>query len=196
MSIVGYCRVSTKKQLKDGNGLEAQEKEILSKYENAIICKEQYTGKTKERPIFTKVLSELKENDILVVNKLDRLARNTMEGIDVIQDLFNRNVSVHALNVGLLENTTMGKFFITTLLAVAEMERSMIIERTQAGKEIAKQKDDYREGRPKVYTQSQLDWAISLIKEHGYRKSARLSNISVSTLSREVRKRKQVIVNG
>lgn len=51
----------------------------------------------------------------------------------------------------------MGKFFLTTLLAVAEIERSMIIERTQAGKEITKTKEEYSEGRPKAYTQKQID---------------------------------------
>jgi len=56
------------------------------------------------------------------------------------------------LNVGLLENTTMGKFFLTTLLAVAEIERNTIIERTQNSKAIAKTKEGYKEGRPKSYT--------------------------------------------
>ena len=92
-----------------------------------------------------------------MVTQLDRLARNTVEGIHVIQNLFNRVVVIHVLNVGILENTIMGKFFLTTLLAVAEIERSMIIERTQAGKEITKNKEEYSEGRPKAYTQKQID---------------------------------------
>lgn len=78
------------------------------------------------------------------MTKLDRLARNTREGIEVIEKLFAKNVKVHVLNVGLLENTTMGRFFLTTLLAVAEMERNLIIERTQEGKVIAKQRADFR----------------------------------------------------
>ena len=140
--IFGYCRVSTRGQL-ENNSLDQQEQEILSKYNNAQIYKEQFTGSTTDRPILNKLLNELKKNDVLVVTKLDRLARNTVEGIQIVQSLFDKEVSVHVLNVGLLENTTMGKFFLTTLLAVAEMERSMIIERTQAGKAIAKQRDDF-----------------------------------------------------
>lgn len=189
MSIIGYCRISTKKQI-SGNGLQAQKNEILEKYKNAEIFEEQYSGKTKERPIFQKILKELKENDILVVNKLDRLARNTVEGIEIIQNLFSRNISVHALNVGLLENTSMGKFFITTLLAIAEMERNTIIERTQAGKEIAKQNPNFKEGRPKKYSNSQLDLAMDLLKKHSYRQVVKMTGISLSTIQREVNQRK------
>ena len=86
------------------------------------------------------MLKELKEGYTLVVNKLDRLARNLREGIDVEEELFNKGVPVHVLNVGLLENTTMGRFFLQSMLAVAEMERNMIVERTQEGKAIAKQR--------------------------------------------------------
>lgn len=185
--IKGYCRVSTKGQL-DGNGLEVQEKEILDKYSNAEIVKEAFTGAKTDRPIFNKLIEELQEGDTLVVTKLDRLARNTVEGIQIIEGLFNKGVSVHVLNVGLLENTTMGKFFLTTLLAVAEMERNMIIERTQAGKEIAKQDPNFREGRPKTYGVKQIDHALKLLESKTYKQVEELTGISKSTLIRARRK--------
>ena len=75
-----------------------------------------------ERDELKKVLSLLKDGDTLVVTKLDRLARNSKEEIEIIDDLFKRNVNVHVLDVGLLENTTMGRFFLQTMLAVAEVE--------------------------------------------------------------------------
>jgi DNA invertase Pin-like site-specific DNA recombinase len=59
--------------------------------------------------------------------------------------------------VGLLEDTTMGRYFLTTLLAVAEMERNLIVERTQEGKAIARQREDFREGRPKAYKKNKLN---------------------------------------
>ena len=86
--IKGYCRVSTKGQL-EGNGLEAQEKEILDKYSNAEIVKEAFTGTKTDRPMFNKLIEELQEGDTLVVTKLDRLARNTVEGIQIIEKLFD-----------------------------------------------------------------------------------------------------------
>lgn len=186
--IYGYCRVSSKGQL-GNNSFEHQEIEILNKYENAIIIKEQFTGTTTDRPKFNKLIRLLKENDVLVVSKLDRLARNTVEGIDIVEKLFEKEVSVHVLNVGLLENTTMGKFFLTTLLAVAEMERNTIIERTQNGKEIAKRKPGFKEGRPKKYTKKQLDNALSMLSVNGgdksYNEVAEILGISKSTLIRE-----------
>ncbi len=188
--IIGYTRVSTKGQLKDGHSLEVQKQEILNRYENAHIEFEQFTGATTERPIFNKVISELNQGDTLVVTKLDRLARNTVEGIQIVQDLFNKGVAVHVLNVGLLENTSMGKFFLTTLLAVAEMERNTIIERTQTGKAIAKTKAGFKEGRPKAYTQTQIDMALNLLENHSYTQVEKMTRISKSTLTRENRKKK------
>lgn len=170
--------------------MKQQEQEILNRYSSAIIYSEQFTGTTIQRPIFNKVIEELNTGDTLVVCKLDRLARNTTEGIELVQGLFNKSVAVHVLNVGLLENTTMGKFFLTTLLAVAEMERNTIIERTQTGKAIAKTKEGFKEGRPKIYTSKQINNAIEMLKNNSYTEVAEITGISKSTLIREVRKRK------
>lgn len=90
--IIGYCRVSSKKQV-DNYSLEQQEQEILNKYENAIIFKEQYTGAKMNRPVLDEVLNSLQENDKLIVTRLDRLARTTVEGITVIEGLFKRGIS-------------------------------------------------------------------------------------------------------
>ena len=180
---VGYARISTNKQL-DGNGLEAQVQELKGKYPDIIIYREQYSGKTTDRPVFKQAMAALNEGDTLVVTKLDRLARNTVEGIQIVEELFKRGVAVHVLNIGLLENTPMGKFFLTTLLAVAEMERCTILERTQAGKEIAKQKPNYREGRPKLYSNKQIEHALELLCEHSFSQVAAMTGISKATLVR------------
>ena len=139
--IYGYARVSAKTQLK-GNSLEEQRNE-LKRTGCKVIIEEQFTGKTTLRPKFDELVHKtLQSGDTLVVCKLDRFARNVTEGISnvtegisVIRELFGKGVKVHVLNVGLLENTAMGNFFITTLLAVAELERCMILERTNAGRE-------------------------------------------------------------
>ena len=187
--VYGYTRVSSRGQL-ENNSLEQQAQEILSKYEGAKIVKEQFTGTTTHRPILEALLASIKPNDILVVTKLDRLARTTTEGIELIQRFFEQKVSVHVLNVGLLENTSMGRFFLTTLLAVAELERNMIIERTQNGKNIAKQNPDFREGRPKLYSSKQIAHALDLLKSHTYKKVEQMMGISKSTLIRAKRMEK------
>ena len=195
--IIGYCRVSSKGQL-ENNSLEQQREAILSRYENATIYQEQFTGTTTERPVFTEVINQLQENDILVVTKLDRLARNTVEGIQIVQSLFDKGVSVHVLDgVGLLENTTMGKFFLTTLLAVAEMERNLIVERTQQGKAIAKANakangTEFKEGRPKKFKNGLIELAIQEFEngESTYADIDSKYGISKSTLYRAMKQRK------
>lgn len=193
--IYGYARVSTKGQAKDGNSLEAQEKEILERYENAKIYKEAYTGTTTDRPIFNDIINQIKENDMIVVTKLDRLARNTVEGIQIVKEIFKKKASVHVLNVGLLEDTAMGQFFITTLLAVAELERNQIVERTQTGKAMAKANAQARgekfiEGRPEKFNAMQIENALNLLETHSYSEVVKLTGISKSTLIR-AKKRKE-----
>ena len=185
--IYGYARISAKVQLK-GNSLEEQKNE-LRKNGCQVIVEEQFTGKTTARPKFEDlILNQLKPGDTLVVTRLDRLARNVTEGVSTIRSLFNKNVRVHVLNVGLLENTAMGNFFITTLLAVAELERCMILERTAAGKEIAKTREGFKEGRPPI-ARAKIELALKLLENHSYKKVADMTGISVATLARYRRKR-------
>lgn len=184
--IYGYARVSTRKQLENGNSLEEQVNQLI-KQGCEVIYQEQYTGSQMERPEFDKLLQLLQAGDRLVVTKLDRLARNVSQGIDVVKTLFAKGVNVHVLNVGLLEDTTMGNFFLTTLLAVAELERNMIMERTQAGKEIARTKDGFRDGRPNKFTEYQIENAMGLLVHHSYHEVERMTGISKSTLIRAKR---------
>ena len=95
------------------------------------------------------LIQRLQKGDTLIVTKLDRLARSTAEGSKLINDLLRRGVAVHILDMGLvlLNNTPNSKLITHILLAFAEYERDLIIERTQAGKEIARSKDGFREGR-------------------------------------------------
>lgn len=190
MEIYGLARVSGKIQIKN-NSFADQEKQMREKYGDALkFYKEQYTGSTTDRPVLNEVMGMLKPGDIFVVTKLDRLARTTIEGLELIQKLFSMGVTVHILNIGILENTSMGQFFVTCLLAVAELERVMIIERMMSGREIARLRDDYREGRPKVYKKAQVEHALALLESHSYSEVSELTGMSVSTLTRAKRKAK------
>ena len=183
--VVGYARVSSIGQV-SGYGLEVQEQDIKARYPDAEVKREQHTG-SGDRPVLNQIIRELKDGDLLVVSKLDRMARNTVEGIRIVEGLFSRGVSVHVLNVGLLENTSLGRFFLTVMLAVAEMERSMIIERTAAGRAVAKLSAGYKDGRPKKHNPEQIDHAIDLLQTHSYKQVERITGISKSTLVRAVR---------
>ena len=144
----GYGRVSTKKQERDGNSLDNQS-DLLKEYGCDEIILEAYTGTKMDRPKFDKLLERLKPGDELVVCKLDRFARTTVEGVTLIQKLVEDGIAVNVLNMGRADNTPMGKLMITILLAFAEYERDVIVERTQAGKEMARKRADFKDGRPK-----------------------------------------------
>ncbi|AJA21676.1 TPA: recombinase family protein [Bacillus thuringiensis] len=182
----GYARVSTVTQ-----DLESQ-LQTLKAEGCEVIYSEKFTGTTTDRPELSKVLTVLSKGDTLTVTKLDRLARNTKEGIEIIEALFKRGIRVHVLNVGLLEDTTMGRFFLQTLLAVAEMERNLILERTQEGKIVARQNPNYKEGRPKSHSDKKLVEAMRMKEKMGYsfRQLSDATGISMSTLQRFARKQR------
>lgn len=186
--IYGYARVSTKKQL-SGNSIEEQYSTLKEQGCQEIIV-EQYTGKTTDRPELGALMHKMTKGDTLVVTKLDRLARNVVEGVTLVRELLRSGIKVHVLNVGLLDDTPMGNFFITTLLAVAELERSMIMERTQAGKEVAKTKPGFKDGRPRI-AKNRIDAALALVDAgNSYNKVAELTNIGVATLYRAMARKK------
>lgn len=144
MTVYGYARVSTA-----GQSLNEQ-KETLKNSGAKIILSEKYSGTTTSRPQFEKLVNLIEPNDTLIVTKLDRFARNTREALNLIDDLLKEKIMIKVLNLGTIDNTPMGRMIVRTLLSVAEMERDMIIERTQAGKIFAKQHNpNYKEGRPK-----------------------------------------------
>lgn len=190
--VIGYARVSTRNQL-DGNSLEQQLGLITNRYPTAIVYEESKSS-MKERKVFKKVIEALNEGDTLVVTTLDRFCRTVKEGLEIIDLLMDKGVRIHILNMGLIEDTPMGRLIVTNLLAFAEFERSMIVERTQTGKAIAKTKEGWKEGRPKLYTNEQLDNALSMLTVNGgnrsYKEVERLLGISKSTLIRENSKRK------
>ena len=94
-------------------------------------------------------------------------------------------MSVHILNMGLIENTLTGNLILTVMLAFAEYERGMIVERTQTGKAVARQDPNFRDGRPKKYTPQQIRLALDLLEQgRTYRQITEMTGISKSTLIR------------
>ena len=190
--IYGYARVSTIGQFRDGNSLESQIA-ALEKYGCQEIVDEACSGKTMDRPKFQKLLCRLQEGDTLVVYKLDRFARTAIEGVETVRNLFERGVRVHILNMGLIENTLTGNLILTVMLAFAEYERGMIVERTQTGKAIARQNPNYREGRPKKYLSTQINHALQLLESgQSYGQVEKMTGISKSTLVRAKKASKKI----
>ena len=145
--VYGYARVSSDSQDRYGTSKQGQT-EALTAAGCQKIYYDHFTGKKIDRPEFTKLMEELKAGDTLKVTKLDRFARTAAEGIKKIDELLEKGVSVHILNMGLIENTPSGRLIRTIFLAFAEYERDIIMGRLNEGKAIAKMNNpNWREGR-------------------------------------------------
>lgn len=184
----GYIRVSTRGQASERNGLEAQ-REALKAAGAEKLYEDVMTGRVVDRPAFDEMLAKVQSGDEIMVTKLDRFARSVTQASELIGKLLDDGVTVYVLNVGKLDSSPSGKLMRNMLLAFAEFERDLIVERTQEGKVIARQKPGYREGRPPKFSKQQVEHALELLKDHSYSQVEQMTGISKSTLVR--RKREQ-----
>ena len=183
MTIYGYARVSTKGQAKDGNSLESQNIEL--KENGAIkVYSDAFTGTKTSRPELDRLKKVLIPGDVIMVTKFDRIARNIRQGLELIEELNHRGVAVHVLNIGRIDDTPTGRLLRNVMLAFAEFERDMIVQRTQEGKAIAKRNPNFKEGRPKKYTTYQMEHALKLCKTKSISEVVRMTGISRSTILR------------
>lgn len=123
-----------------------------------------------------------------MVTKLDRFACSTSDTIQTVRELFNKGVKVHVLNMGLVEDTLTGRLIFNIMRSFSEFERDMIVERTQEGKAIARQREDFREGRPNKYSKKQIEHASKILETNSYKEVENMMGISKSTLIRAKRK--------
>lgn len=184
----GYIRVSTRGQASEGNGLEAQ-REALKAAGAEKLYEDVMTGRVVDRPAFDEMLAKVQSGDEIMVTKLDRFARSVTQASELIGKLLDDGVTVYVLNVGKLDNSPSGKLMRNMLLAFAEFERDLIVERTQEGKAIARQKPGYREGRPPKFSRQQIEHALDLLDDHSYGQVSEMTGISKSTLVRKKRER-------
>ena len=145
--IYGYARVSTARQAKDGNSLEAQEK--LLKENGAVkIYRDAFTGTKTDRPALNELIDVLTDGDVVIVSKLDRLGRSLSKTSELITELIDKGVTINILNLGVLNNGSMNTLLRNVLLAFAQFERDMIVERTSEGKAVKRERGELVEGRP------------------------------------------------
>ena len=127
MAVFGYARVSTLDQ-----NLDSQKDELL-KYGCSKIFFEKASGKNLVRPELKKLLDSLRENDVVVVYKLDRLGRSLKDLIELVNDLKFRNVDFVSISDGIDTGSAVGKLMFHLVGAFAEFERNIISERTKLG---------------------------------------------------------------
>ena len=188
----GYARVSTNGQARDGNSLEFQINALKEAGAEKIFS-DIFSGSKNDRPELDKLIKIIQAGDTLIITKLDRIARSLIQGIQLIENLINKGVIIDVLNMGIIDNSPTGKLIRNIMLSFSEFERDMIIQRTQEGKAIAKQNADYRdyrEGRPKKFSRTQINHALELLKKHSYKQVAAMTGISIATLGRANAKKK------
>jgi putative DNA-invertase from lambdoid prophage Rac len=153
MAVFGYGRVSTAEQTADNQRFEIEQAGYAVEYWFA----DTVSGKAHaaQRQQFRDMLAKLRKKDTVVVSKLDRLGRDAPDVLATIKTLAGLDVEVVVLQLGKLDLTSpAGKLMLAMLAAVAEMERDLIVERTQAG--LARAKAEGKTlGRPTKTTPEQ-----------------------------------------
>ena len=154
MSVFAYGRVSTNQQTAENQRLEIINAGFQIDY---WFADEGVSGKVcaKQRPQFALMMDKIRDGETLVVSKLDRLGRDSIDVLQTVQSLAERNIKVIVLQLGNTDlSSATGKLLLTMLVAVASMERDLLIERTQAGLMRAKA-EGKRLGRPSKTTPEQ-----------------------------------------
>ena len=191
MAIYGYSRVSTSNQ---------DYKTQIFKLEDAgakKIFSEKYTGTKKEgRKELEELLSIVEKGDLVLVTKIDRLARSIVDLNSIISTLNESGVTVTFLDNALTfepnKKDSMQTLMMNMLGSFAQFERDLIVTRTQEGKQWQRaNKKDYKEGRPKRILNDRYKHAIELMKTHSMKEVVRKTNISLSTLKRIKRQAKE-----
>ena len=152
MSNIAYLRVSHTESL-NGTSLDTQEKRCraFAELHNFSIHKvytEVVSGAVefRKRPVFQKVLSELKSGSKLVVSRLDRLSRKVVDTLNLIDDFKKEHKEICITDIGNIHKDGVSKIFVTILASLAEIERENISIRIKASKKIAKEERRYLGG--------------------------------------------------
>ncbi|HCM1919231.1 TPA: recombinase family protein [Salmonella enterica subsp. salamae serovar 28:r:e,n,z15] len=154
--MIGYARVSAQDQ-----NLDLQT-EALTRAGCEKIYEDKISGVRVERPGLTRALEMLREGDTLVVWKLDRLGRSVKQLVDMVGELHKQGIQFKSLTDAIDTGTPAGRFFFHVMASLAEMERELIIERTRAGLDAAKQLGRKGGRKPKM-TSSKIESAKKLL---------------------------------
>jgi DNA invertase Pin-like site-specific DNA recombinase len=176
--LVGYARVSTMDQ-----NLDLQ-RTALAKAGCGKIYEDRLSGTRAERPGLKLTLEVLRDGDMLVVWKLDRLGRSVKGLVDLVNQLAERGVQFKSLTDNIDTGTPPGRFFFHVMASLAQMERELIVERTRAGLNAAREQGRIG-GRKRLMTDSKIESARTLLASGLPPKEvARNLGVSIPTLYR------------
>ncbi len=178
---VGYARVSTQEQ-DTALQLDALRAAGCNK-----LFEEKASGAQRDRPQLKAMLAYMRAGDTLVVWKLDRLARSMRQLIDTVEDLHSREIGFRSLTEAIDTTTAGGKLIFHIFASLAEFERSVIRERTQAGLNAARARGKFG-GRPHALTDQTILMAKAMLRDPGItvEEVARQLKVSPATLYRHI----------
>lgn len=148
-AIVGYARTSTSDQIA---GLEAQERDLTVAGVTKLYSER--TSSVSHRDELHRALDYIRENDVFVVTKLDRLARSVRDLIAIQKVIEGKGASLRVLSLSLDTTTPTGKLMVNLLGSIAQFERELMLERQREGIAKAKAEGKYRGRAPTARTQS------------------------------------------
>lgn len=170
---IGYARVST----------DAQETHLqmdaLKRAKCGRVYQEKASGAKMERPELMRLLDTARKGDVVVVWKLDRLARSLRQLIDTTAMLNERDVELHSLTENLNTTTPSGKLTFHIFAALAEFDRDILRQRVNAGLAAARRRGRVG-GRPKALTEADLKKARALLRSGDYSKAQVADELEVS----------------
>lgn len=182
--VFAYCRVSTHDQTTDNQIQEIAAAGFIVEPQRAIAETVSGSVPASERPGFRQLLNKLERGDVLVVTKLDRLGRNAMDVRATVESLAQEGIRVHCLALGGVDlSSPAGRMTMGVIAAVAEFERDLLVERTQAGLIRAKAAGAVL-GRPPALTREQSSAALQRLSEGG----------SVASVARELGTSRQTVM--
>jgi DNA invertase Pin-like site-specific DNA recombinase len=179
ITVYGYARVST-----NGQDLSVQDAELHGAG-CVKVYREKASGAKTDRPELAKAIRRLEQGDVLVVTRLDRLARSTRDLLNVLATIAERGAGFRSLKDTWADTTTLhGRLMLTILGGLAEFERELIRARTGEGRKRAKARG-VRFGRPRKLTAHQRQEALQRLAAGETQSDvARTFNLSSATISR------------
>ncbi len=153
---VGYVRCSTIEQN------EARQLKMMTEQNAEKIFTDKASGKNTDRQEFKAMMNFVRTGDIVIVESISRIARNTRDLLSIVSELTEKGVEFVSLKENIDTTTPQGRFMLTVFGALAELERENILERQREGIEIAKSEGKYKGRKPVEYDEEKF---VSLCKK-------------------------------
>lgn len=177
--ILGYARVST-----DGQTLEAQ-LDALRAAGAAKVFQEKVSGSRSDRPELARLLASLKADDVVLVTRLDRLARSTRDLLNALDVIAKAGAGFRSLADTWADTTSdHGRLLLTVMAGFAEFERSLILARTSEGRNRAKARGQHMGRKPSLTHHQRQEVMARKLAGESVREIARSYNVSAATISR------------